>query len=122
MKKKKYYNKRKAFMSQSFGSMFTVLTPKGSLFNRGRHLKTAICMIGYSAGDRRVQKASGFSLRRIKVLRKQMIGTSRKDLTITKCRHFHDEIQVKVDTAMSVKPEYLGNEENKFEWKYEITT
>lgn len=81
MKKKKYYNKRKDSISQSSKGLFTIIAPKGSIYSRGRHLKKAMFTMMYGASDRRIQETTGLSRRRIRVLRKELLGSKKAKMS-----------------------------------------
>lgn len=93
MKKKKYYNKHISFLKAAHTGMFTMLRPRGSIWNSGKALKSAMILIGYGASNLTTQKRTGLSLRRVKTIRKMYLSASKvqtmklirnSDKTVTK--------------------------------------
>lgn len=111
--KKKFQRRSKGTPQELIDGCFNCLGMDNTPFfsqKRGKHLKSAQLMMAYGASVRNLQKRTGLSLRRLNVLRKQMMGSKKARVFSHKPQisDVHDEIQVRVTDAMAVRKELLG--------------
>ncbi len=71
--KTKFISIPRKYGKQTLAEAANTCTGIGRTKKRGKKLKAATMVITYGAGNRKAQKVSGLSLRRIKVIRKALV-------------------------------------------------